>query len=73
MAIQKPAGLDEAIKPLKALTFAWDLARNPLLPDGGISDKSLLRNALPLPLGPTVGDIRTLVRVLESYYGEFPL
>lgn len=73
MPAQKPAGLDEAMKPLKALVHAWSLARNSTLPDGGISDASPLRNALPLPLGPTVGDIRAVVRVLESFYGEFPL
>lgn len=68
----KPAGLDEAMKPFKALTFAWGLQGvNPA--GGGIADSSLLRNALPMPAGPTVGDVRTLVRIIESVYGEIPL
>lgn len=68
----RPAGLDEAVKPFKALVFAWGLQE---INTGGhgIADTSLLRNALPMPVGPTVGDVRALVRVLESLYGEFPL
>lgn len=78
MPAVKPAGLDEAMKAFKALTVAWDASRNtatisPTNPNGGIADNSLLRNAMPLPNNPTVGDVRTLVRVLESFYGEFPL
>lgn len=74
MPAQKPAGLDEAVKPFKAMVYAWDIAVNPLMPNQhAIADTTLLRNALPLPKGPTVGDMRTLIRVLESYYGPFPL
>lgn len=68
----KPAGLDEAMKPFKALVHAWGLQQvNPS--GGGIADSSPLRNALPMPAGPTVGDVRALVRVIESFYGEIPL
>lgn len=67
----KPAGLDEAVKPFKALVFAWGLQHTGQ--DSGIADNSLLRNALPMPAGPTVGDVRTLVRIIESVYGEIPL
>lgn len=74
----KPAGLDEAMRPFKALQHAWDMSTNhvnitPQNPLGGIADSSLLRNAMPLPNSPTVGDVRTLIRVMESFYGEFPL
>lgn len=61
------------MKPFKAMEKAWGLAYNPLLPTQGIADNSLLRNALPYPQGPTVGDVRTLIRIIESVYGEIPL
>lgn len=68
----KPAGLDEAMKPFKALVHAWGLQQ--IGPSGvGIADNSLLRTALPMPAGPTVGDVRALVRVVESFYGEIPI
>lgn len=72
MPTPKPSGLDEAVRPFKALVFAWGLQE---INTGGhgIADTSLLRNALPMPAGPTVGQLRDLIRVLESYYGPFPL
>lgn len=71
MPIQKPAGLDEAVKPFKAMIKAWGL-QDGNIGTQAIADSSPLRAALPLPI-PTVGDVRTLVRILESVYGEFPL
>lgn len=68
----KPAGLDEAMKPFKALVHAWGLQAIDAH-GSGIADSSLLRNALPMPAGPTVGEVRALVRTIESFYGEIPL
>lgn len=72
MPAQMPAGLPEAIKPFKALVHAWSLQQ--ISPgQAGISDLSALRNALPSPSVVSVGDVRAIVRILESVYGEFKL
>lgn len=73
MPLVKPAGLDEAAKPFVALRHAWGLADSPNMPNTiGIADSTILRNAL---YGPpvTVGDVRALLRILESVYGPFDL